>query len=418
MAKKSTVSSKDSDSNVNALAPAPIDDSLNCGKAVPCSQRKVLNKELNVSHLICNLIRRNGCTSNPQIAHELNLSIPTAISYSKELLANGLIIGDGKCPSTGGKRATKLVFNPDYAISIGVDIRKSSITIIALDFCLNPVASVDIPLSFEYSSTYFQTLTKHIKDFEKEHLSSYPQDRINNYLGVSVPGIVSPGHMLQSHALKLQKSDLSLIGSLCQKEMLLINDSNAGAMAETANYKENSFFYLSLSKTVGSGIIEKGNLVYGLNERAGEIGHMTLVPHGRICYCGQEGCVDPYLNEASLLDGTPYELSSFFMEYELILNHARLNNEVPKGIVVTNFERYIDYLSVLINNLNNAFDTQIILGGSIGPYLYEYIDRIKDKFLGRTVYPFEDIILPSTIKKTPSAFGAAFIARNRVIDNI
>ena len=55
-------------------------------------------------------------------------------------------------------------------------------------------------------------------------------------------------------------------------------------------------FYIMLSNNVGGAMIINGKVYSGNNFRPAEVGHMTLVPQGRQCYCGQYGCVDSYLS--------------------------------------------------------------------------------------------------------------------------
>lgn len=419
--KKSAVMRNNTDANHDLSSSSPLSHESNVNSASSSNKSKPLSREISIQHVICNLVRRFDYTSNPQIASELSLSIPTAIAYSKDLLDRNILVTDGKCPSTGGKRASKLVFNPNYAISIGVDLRQSGFTMMALDFGCKVVASELIKYKFVYSEEYFKEVALKISEFCQKHLSIYPKEAINPYFGVSVPGIVVPPDSLHSHALKLNNKDFSILDKLTEMKMLLINDSNAGALAETFTYKNQSFIYLSLSKTVGSGIVEQGKLVHGQHDRAGEVGHMTLVPFGRLCYCGQEGCVDPYLNEFALLNGEDYDLKHFFeickskLEGHDKCEISILSAESPE---LLRLERYLKHLAILINNINNAFDTKIILGGKIGSYLYDYLDIINSFFLKRSVYPCSDVILPSTIKTHPSAFGAAYTARDRLIDAI
>ncbi|QDI91199.1 ROK family protein [Salicibibacter halophilus] len=58
---------------------------------------------------------------------------------------------------------------------------------------------------------------------------------------------------------------------------------------------EASTFFVTLGTGVGSGIIVNGDLVNGPNGTAGEIDHTITVPHGRLCTCGREGCLEEYV---------------------------------------------------------------------------------------------------------------------------
>ncbi|SPT71258.1 N-acetylmannosamine kinase [Anaerobiospirillum thomasii] len=146
----------------------------------------------------------------------------------------------------------------------------------------------------------------------------------------------------------------------------------------------------------------------GLNNRTGEVGHLTLVPNGRLCYCGKEGCVDPYLNESALLSGIDKNIEEFFINL----------NTNPSLNRLESYNRYIKYLAILINNLNNALDVKIILGGTIGPHLYDRLDILQNEIMRIASYPIDNIFLKPTIFEQPAAFGAAFAARKKHIKNL
>lgn len=77
------------------------------------------------------------------------------------------------------------------------------------------------------------------------------------------------------------------------------NDANAAAIGEmtygTAKGMKN-FIVITLGTGVGSGIVINGELVYGSDGFAGELGHVTMVrgEEGRLCGCGRKGCLEAY----------------------------------------------------------------------------------------------------------------------------
>ena len=79
----------------------------------------------------------------------------------------------------------------------------------------------------------------------------------------------------------------------------LTNDANAAAMGEmtygVAKGMRN-FIMITLGTGVGSGIIINGQVVYGCDGFAGELGHVIMdrTPNGRICGCGRKGCLEAY----------------------------------------------------------------------------------------------------------------------------
>lgn len=77
------------------------------------------------------------------------------------------------------------------------------------------------------------------------------------------------------------------------------NDANAAAIGEmvygVARGMKN-FIVITLGTGVGSGIVVNGQLVYGSDGFAGELGHVTMVrgEEGRMCGCGRKGCLETY----------------------------------------------------------------------------------------------------------------------------
>ncbi len=78
----------------------------------------------------------------------------------------------------------------------------------------------------------------------------------------------------------------------------LTNDANAAAMGEMtygAARGMKNFIMITLGTGVGSGIVINGEIVYGHDGFAGELGHTTIVRHnGRPCNCGKVGCLEAY----------------------------------------------------------------------------------------------------------------------------
>lgn len=79
----------------------------------------------------------------------------------------------------------------------------------------------------------------------------------------------------------------------------LTNDANAAALGEMAYGAARgmkNFIVITLGTGVGSGIVINGQLVYGHDGFAGELGHVTMVrgEEGRVCGCGRTGCLECY----------------------------------------------------------------------------------------------------------------------------
>lgn len=96
------------------------------------------------------------------------------------------------------------------------------------------------------------------------------------------------------------KGSIPLADLICEKTTIpvtLTNDANAAAIGEMTygvarGMKD--FILITLGTGVGSGIVISGNLVYGSDGFAGELGHIIVKPNGRACGCGRNGCLETY----------------------------------------------------------------------------------------------------------------------------
>ncbi len=93
------------------------------------------------------------------------------------------------------------------------------------------------------------------------------------------------------------------IGKYCNLPVAITNDANAAALGEMlfgAAQGMKNFIVITLGTGLGSGIVSNGELVYGADGFAGELGHTVVDPNGRICGCGKRGCLETYCSATGL----------------------------------------------------------------------------------------------------------------------
>ena len=113
--------------------------------------------------------------------------------------------------------------------------------------------------------------------------------------------------------------------------VVLSNDANAAAYGEYVYGGAKGmkhFIMFTLGTGVGSGIVVDGKLVHGSTGGAGELGHNILIPHGRKCSCGREGCLETYTSARGIVQ-TYLELRRENPDQE------RMLKEVPDGEVTS-----------------------------------------------------------------------------------
>ena len=85
--------------------------------------------------------------------------------------------------------------------------------------------------------------------------------------------------------------------------VVLTNDANAAAIGEMVyggakNMRD--FIVITLGTGLGSGIVSNGQLIYGHDGFAGEIGHTIVRHNGRQCGCGRKGCLETYVSATGI----------------------------------------------------------------------------------------------------------------------
>ncbi len=85
--------------------------------------------------------------------------------------------------------------------------------------------------------------------------------------------------------------------------VILTNDANAAAIGEmiyggAKGMKD--FIVVTLGTGVGSGFVANGQLVYGHDSFAGELGHVIVNHTGRMCGCGRKGCLETYASATGI----------------------------------------------------------------------------------------------------------------------
>ncbi len=109
--------------------------------------------------------------------------------------------------------------------------------------------------------------------------------------------------------------------------IVITNDANASAVGElkygvAKNFK--NFIQITLGLGLGSGIVVEGNLLYGNEGFAGEIGHTIIEKNGRHCGCGRKGCLETYVSTTGLVR-TAIELLSKY-NGDSVLREVPLND--------------------------------------------------------------------------------------------
>jgi Transcriptional regulator/sugar kinase len=151
----------------------------------------------------------------------------------------------------------------------------------------------------------------------------------------------------------------------------LTNDANAAAIGEMtygAARGMKDFIEITLGTGVGSGIVIGGNLVYGHDGFAGELGHVIMRRGGRVCGCGRKGCLESYASATGL---------------------ARTAREILTNSTESSFLRELDPENITSKDVYDA----AIKGDKLALEIFEYTGNI----LGEALADFVAFSSPEAI---------------------
>lgn len=355
---------------------------------MPSSRR--MSAKTKLLHYILN----HPITSKTELAKELNLSMPTVLTNVNDLISKGIVAELGEYESTGGRKAKSIGINKSYAKSMGLIISANHLEMVIVNLGYEIEKEKRIRLKFSSDLSYCSEVAEQVRLFLQE---SVPDEQILG-IGIAIPGIIDQEEqiVLKSHALKLENYSLHFLAQALGLPVHFENDANAAMLAENPQQCQNAI-YLSLNHTLGGAFCIDGHLVRGQNQKAGEFGHMILIPDGQTCYCGKSGCADAYCAASVLTNQHQISLDTFMEKLS-----AKESEALDK------WDAYLEHLALLITNLRMAYDMDIILGGDVGGILTEYMIPLGEKIMKYNGFDRDiSYIKNCSYKKEAAAVGAA-----------
>jgi glucokinase len=126
-------------------------------------------------------------------------------------------------------------------------------------------------------------------------------------IGVGVPGFIriKEGLITNSNNLPyLENVPIrDVLSAKLNTRVILENDANAAALGECwigAGRDVDDLVLLTLGTGIGGGIISGGRIVRGSVGMAGELGHISVVPNGNPCGCGNQGCLEKHASATAV----------------------------------------------------------------------------------------------------------------------
>jgi predicted NBD/HSP70 family sugar kinase len=224
-------------------------------------------------------IRVNGPITRVDLARLTGLTTPAIANITNRLLSENLIVEVGRLHGRRGQPAMRLAIHPDGCFSIGINIDRDHVTVVALDFTGNVRARATQELDFALPDAVVSFSRKAIDNMLKS--KQVPRDRIIG-LGIALPddlGRVNLPHRPSSYGVWNTVDVTRLFADVLPLPVFVENDATAAAVGELQfghGLRSPSFFYILISAALGGALVIEGNTFRGADGRSGEIGFLPL----------------------------------------------------------------------------------------------------------------------------------------------
>lgn len=243
-------------------------------------------------------------------------------------------------------------------------------------------------------------------------------------IGIGIPGWVDEKSNLILHAPNLGWKNLNIKEKIEKKIKLpvfVINDVRAATWAEWkfgAGLDHQNIVYLILGTGIGGGIISNGQLLTGISNTAGELGHIPVELTGLPCTCGGYGCMETLAGGWGIAKKAIIELQNpHFFNSKLHLKHTNITakdviesffegDPLAKKIIDEAILALITGTTAIVNTLNPE---ALVLSGGIIEGLPDLISQIKEGLFKRAISTaIKSLkVLPGYFKNDSGMVGSA-----------
>lgn len=353
-------------------------------------------------------LQEHGPLSRADLTRETGISAPTVSKAVADLLDSGLL-EEGDAPDNAlGRPGRRLMLAQDSSQVLGVVLDAHSCRV--LSATLDGRIDHDRTITFSTPGSY-AALRQQMSEAVHRTMSD---DRITTLgIGISTPGLIdaaaetclfSPNLRAINH--QSPAADLSAdtgVTAVCMQE------TRALCLAERLYGSArglDDFGMLDITTGLGLGVFSGGELLSGHNGLAGELGHITVDPAGRLCGCGNHGCLETLATDSALAAMISERLGIGISAGDVI-DRLRLGQlQAPEEL-----NRVCEYLSIALAAAINLFNpSNLFVHGrilSVSETMLEQVIRMTHR---RALAPsFENCLIQAAATTKDQAAIAAIV---------
>lgn len=310
-------------------------------------------------------LRAAGSMTQAQIARTTGLSAATVSNIVRELRDLGMVTVSPT--SSGGRRAQSVSLARDAGLAVGVHVSASHLRAAICDMAYEVLAEEQIPYDVN------QSPERGLRRAEWLVSTLVRQARVDRTkirgIGVALPGpIEAESGQLGAGTVLAAWRGVDIASELSQRVGLPVevaNDAHAAVLGELiwgAGRDVTDLAYLKLSSSVGAALVINGEVYKGYGGLAGEFGHITVNEQGRICRCGNRGCLETVVGGPYLLELLPHHPERRRLTLDQLIA-AALDGDLGSRRVIADAGRAVGAAAAVLCNLLNP--QRLIVGGEL-----------------------------------------------------
>lgn len=250
-------------------------------------------------------------------------------------------------------------------ISVGIDIGATKANIGLVTSSGKVIDSVRVPVQRDLSAEGFIEMLS--RDVDRLIESNDLRKEDCTFCGVGVPGTADYKTGLVEYCPNLGWEDVPA-GVIFEKhleaEVRISQDSRLAAWAEYllgAGRNYNSSICVTVGTGIGSGIILDGKIYHGAMNTAGEMGHSVFEKDGRLCSCGNHGCLERYSSGTGMieraLEAYPEKFADRPHKSETVFELAYAGDQDMLGLI----RSVVEDLAIGIANVVSILSPEVVI---------------------------------------------------------
>ena len=359
------------------------------------------------------VLRKHRLLTKTDIVKLTGLTYPTVSKSISSLHEAMLIQESGEGASRGGRPPLLYSFNPRAGVIVGVQIEKKRLSLGAFDLDLRLIDDLQFQVSSLKPADIIILIKKGVQEIARNQAEG-----VLYGVGIGSPGNIDPVDNTVVSPYQLRwRTPVDLIHPLEEElgvPVCLGNDINLAALGELVAFHPHNLtqpmVFVSVAQGVGAGLIINDTVYCGSKGGAGEIGHMSIDVNGKLCECGNRGCLEGSISSIVIGEQLRVDSSDAYI---------RLNKRIQDGCEEAHviYDDLVKHLATALTNVINLFSPHsIVLGGEITELNGPFLDDLRKwlaKSCGNVPFNVENLQF-SRLGSKASLYGAAALVEQQI----